>query len=157
VQYPGDPRVRGGRHGQGAGCLHHRGDGAGGDALDRPRPEPGEAVNEAAATLHEDLESTGRLVTLCHGRLGPEQHGLRYTDAGHGLMLLVRADGGVHRPPGGGLPLGNWPDRRWDENLIELRPGDTMLAFSDGLLDLYDGTLTALDRSLEPPSGGKND
>jgi phosphoserine phosphatase RsbU/P len=30
-----------------------------------------------------------------------------------------------------------------------MRPGDTVVAFSDGLLDLYDGTLAALDRIVE--------
>lgn len=110
---------------------------------------PGHAVTEAAATLHEDLERTGRLVTLCHARLDPDRHQLRYADAGHGLMLLVRADGSVHRPRAGGLPLGVLADQQWTEEVVDLRPGDTALAFSDGLLDLYDGTLASLGQIAE--------
>jgi hypothetical protein len=30
-----------------------------------------------------------------------------------------------------------------------LEPGDTLIPFSDGLLDLYDGTLAALDEIVE--------
>jgi serine phosphatase RsbU (regulator of sigma subunit) len=110
---------------------------------------PAAAVTEAAATLQEDLEETGTLVTLCHARLSPEEGVLRYADAGHGLMLLVRAHGGVRRPTGGGFPLGISADDRWTEQQVELRPGDVVVAFSDGLLDLYDGTLSALDRVVD--------
>jgi stage II sporulation SpoE-like protein/GAF domain-containing protein len=111
--------------------------------------DPGHAVTEAAATLHEDLERTGRLVTLCHAQLDPARHELRYADAGHGLMLLVRADGTAHRPTAGGLPLGVLADQTWAESVVHLEPGDTVLAFSDGLLDLYDGTLDSLDQIAE--------
>jgi hypothetical protein len=111
--------------------------------------DPGHAVTEAAATLHEDLERTGRLVTLCHAQLDPARHELRYADAGHGLMLLVRADGTAHRPRSGGLPLGVLADQTWDESVVHLEPGDTVLAFSDGLLDLYDGTLDSLEQIAE--------
>jgi hypothetical protein len=108
-------------------------------------PGPAEAVGSAAATLQQDLEETGTLVTLCHARLSPDTGLLRYTDAGHGLMLLVRADGSVRRPHGGGLPLGIFTSEQWVEGRVHLGPGDVVLAFSDGLLDLYDGTLAALD------------
>ena len=60
-------------------------------------------------------------------------------------MLLVQADGSVHRPGRGGMPLG-WPyDAEWSERSIRMAPGDVIVAFSDGVLDLYDGTLHALD------------
>jgi len=105
---------------------------------------PAEAVREAACTLYEDLEQAGSLVTLCHARLSLDGR-LRYADAGHGLMLWLRSDGEVVRPPAGGLPLGVVQDDDWPEDDLLLEPGDVVLAFSDGLLDLYDGTLGALD------------
>ncbi|WP_218938415.1 PP2C family protein-serine/threonine phosphatase [Modestobacter altitudinis] len=108
--------------------------------------DPGQALTRAAATLHEDLERTGRMVTLCHARLDTVAHELHYADAGHGLMLLVRADGSAHRPQDGGLPLGVLPDQTWTEQVVQLQPGDTAIAFSDGLLDLYDGTLDSLEQ-----------
>jgi serine phosphatase RsbU (regulator of sigma subunit) len=106
---------------------------------------PAEAVTQAAEALHEDLERAESMVTLCQARLDPRTHLLRYTDAGHGLMLRVRADGAVVRPSSGGLPIGVLPGQRWEEAEARLHPGDTVVAFSDGLLDLYDGTLAALD------------
>jgi hypothetical protein len=113
---------------------------------------PAEAVRQAAETLHEDLESSGTLVTLCHAALGADG-GLRFCDAGHGLMVLVRADGSVHRPPPGGLPLGVVPGERWAETELTVQPGDTVLAFSDGLLDLHGGSLDALDDVVAAASG----
>jgi len=112
-------------------------------------PGPAAAVADAAATLQEDLEETGTLVTLCHARLSPREGLLRYTDAGHGLVLLVRADGSVRRPTGGGFPLGVSADERWPEGRVLMEAGDVVVAFSDGLLDLHDGTLAALDRIVE--------
>jgi serine phosphatase RsbU (regulator of sigma subunit) len=116
-------------------------------------PGPGAAVTEAAATLQEDLEETGTLVTLCHARLSPGSGTLRYTDAGHGLILLLRADGTVRRPTGGGLPLGISDEERWPEGRVVMDPGDLVVAFSDGLLDVFDGTLAALDRVIEVVGG----
>ena len=33
-----------------------------------------------------------------------------------------------------------------DQESVQLHPGDSVLVFSDGLLDLYDGTFSSLDR-----------
>jgi hypothetical protein len=113
-----------------------------------------ETVRHAAVTLHEDLERTGTLVTAWHARLSPREGVLRYCDAGHGLVLVVHRDGSVRRPVSGGLPLGVFADGEWVEASVDLRPGDTVLAFSDGLLDLYDGTLSSLDQIIAAVSDG---
>jgi hypothetical protein len=102
--------------------------------------EPGKAVRDAAASLSEDLDETASMVTLCHGRLSPATAVFRFTDAGHGLILLVRADGSVVRPQQGGLPLGVLPDQEWREDRVVLAEGDVVVAFSDGLLELCGGT-----------------
>jgi hypothetical protein len=108
---------------------------------------PADAIREAAATLHEDLERTGTMVTLCHAVLRPDDGLVRYADAGHGLVLLVRANGAVRRVASGDLPVGVLPATKWTEATARLEPGDLVLAFSDGLLDLYPGGLPdALDR-----------
>jgi Stage II sporulation protein E (SpoIIE)/GAF domain len=106
---------------------------------------PAEAVRQAAASLDQDLQQTSTLVTMLHARLTPGTGEYTWTDAGHGLLMVVRADGTVHRSAGDGLPLGTMPGERWGEQRIVLCRGDTLVAFSDGLLDLYDGTLAALD------------
>jgi sigma-B regulation protein RsbU (phosphoserine phosphatase) len=41
--------------------------------------------------------------------------------------------------------VGLLPDTRWHSFEIRLNPGDMIVSFRDGVLDLYDGTLTAID------------
>jgi stage II sporulation SpoE-like protein/GAF domain-containing protein len=104
---------------------------------------PAEAIAAAAAALHDDLWRTDTLVTLCHARLRPADGLLRLADAGHGLTLLVRADGSVERTERGGVPLG-WPyDAEWPEHTLRLEPGDGVVIFSDGVLELYGGAQAA--------------
>ena len=103
------------------------------------------ALNTAQQVLEGDLEATGTFVTLFHGRLSPADGVVRFADAGHGLTVVVRADGRVERAPGTGLPLGAWPGTTWEEAEVRLELGDALVSVSDGVLDLYDGTLAALD------------
>jgi serine phosphatase RsbU (regulator of sigma subunit) len=103
-------------------------------------PSPAATVLDAAGALEEDLAQTGILVTLALARLVPDTGALTLVDAGHNLTALVRADGRVTVPESGGLPLGVLPDGDWVDQPDVLEPGDTLVTFSDGLLDLYDGT-----------------
>jgi serine phosphatase RsbU (regulator of sigma subunit) len=118
---------------------------------------PAEAVREAAFALDDDLQGTGTLVTLCQARLTPATGTLTWADAGHGLMVHVRADGEVVRARNGGLPLGALPDDSWPEHEISMRPGDVVVAFSDGLLDLYpsadDAFAAVVGAVREDPAG----
>jgi stage II sporulation SpoE-like protein/GAF domain-containing protein len=108
--------------------------------------DPADAVAEAAHALEDDLARTGTMVTLCHARMYPVTGTLLAVDAGHGLTLTVKADGSVSRTPsGGGLPLGILPDERWPQRRVRLDPGDTAVAFSDGLLDLFPGVEETFD------------
>jgi serine phosphatase RsbU (regulator of sigma subunit) len=103
------------------------------------------ALISAAAVLDGDLQETGTFVTLFHARLCALDGTVRFADAGHGLTLVVRADGGAERILSTGMPLGAWPDSSWDEAELQLHPGDVLVSVSDGVLDLYDGSLSALD------------
>ncbi|WP_108248798.1 PP2C family protein-serine/threonine phosphatase [Planctomonas deserti] len=99
----------------------------------------------AADVLQPDLEEAGSFVTMLHARLDAASGDLRYLDSGHGLGLIVRADGSTERlfsvnPPLGidlGIPL--------IARHTTIGPGDAFVAVSDGVLDLFDGTLTGLE------------
>jgi serine phosphatase RsbU (regulator of sigma subunit) len=108
--------------------------------------EPAAAIAEAARVLDDDLGRTATMVTLCHARIDPRTGTMLAVDAGHGLALTVKADGTIIRPPAGGnLPLGIMPDERWVQERIRIDPGDTVIAFSDGLLDLHPGVEETFD------------
>ena len=99
---------------------------------------PSEAVHQAAVALEEDLRRTTTIVTLCHLRFRPSSGRISFADAGHGMCLLVRDGKILPRPGSGGLPLGAGTGDGYPECVGRLDPGDTLVAFSDGLLDLYD-------------------
>jgi phosphoserine phosphatase RsbU/P len=110
------------------------------------RHAPAEAVRRAAAALEQDLQRTGTLVTLWHARVDPGTGATAVVDAGHGLHLVVR-DGAVvagDRPSG--LPLGVVPGDSWPPATTRLHPGDALVAFSDGLVDLWGGVEEAFEQ-----------
>lgn len=112
----------------------------------RPAVAPIEAVTAVNAQLLDDFSATGTFATAFVARLDLESGVLSFVDAGHGLTLLLRADGSVERLATVGLPVGIADDAEWegDERVIE--PGDVLVSCSDGLLDLYDGTLDSLEQ-----------
>lgn len=97
----------------------------------------GDAVTAAARSLEPDLDETSAFVTLFTARLDPESGLIRYVDAGHGLTLRIDAAGVPERLPAVDLPLGAAPEYVWTEQRIELRPGETLISVSDGLLDFF--------------------
>jgi len=104
------------------------------------------AVTTAAAELYPDLRSTGAFVTLLQARLDAASGSLLYVDAGHGLSIIVRAGSGVERLTATNYPLGITRDSDWRAHSTSLGPGDTLVVLSDGVLDLWDGSLASLDQ-----------
>lgn len=98
----------------------------------------GATTYRVARTLQGDLDRNESFVTLFQCAIDTATGDLRYVDAGAGLCVLVRTDGTVERLLGHDRPLGILPDDRWTEHRTTLGPGDRMLVFSDGLLDLLD-------------------
>jgi len=96
-----------------------------------------EGVGQAAATLAEDLNETTSFATLFHARLIAATGTVRYVDGGHGLTCIARASGVIDRLTVRGLPVGILPDASWTEGVVVLAPGDSLVAFSDGVLDSF--------------------
>ncbi|WP_138443903.1 PP2C family protein-serine/threonine phosphatase [Sinomonas susongensis] len=119
-------------------------------ALNAQEPaSPAEQLAGAGRVVDRDLEATGIFVTVFHARLEVETGALTFADAGHGLNLVVRADGTREQLRGSGLPLGlNFSTSRNNERAT-LEPGDTLVSFTDGLLDLHGGTLEAFEEIAE--------
>lgn len=103
------------------------------------------AVDAASAALTVDLDNAGVFVTAFHARLDMDSGLLSYVDAGHGLSIVARADGSSERLRSTSPPLGVDPETEWTVQTVQLDPGDTLIVVSDGVLDLYDGTLGSLD------------
>jgi sigma-B regulation protein RsbU (phosphoserine phosphatase) len=85
--------------------------------------------------LYESTDSA-RYATFFYGVYEDSTRRLTYVNAGHVPPVLVRANGGaprVERLTTGGLVIGLMPDPAYESATVELRPGDTLLIFSDGV------------------------
>ncbi|HEY0950126.1 GAF domain-containing SpoIIE family protein phosphatase [Nocardioides sp.] len=98
----------------------------------------GVTVTQVARRMGPDLARAESFVTLFEAAVDLDDGYLRYVDAGMGLCVVVRADGAVEQLRSDDLPIGVLPDDHWSEQSTTLAPGDRLLLFSDGLLDLID-------------------
>jgi len=69
------------------------------------------------------------------GLYNPDTHVLRWARAGHLPPVLVRDGTAAELPLPGGVLLGMDPDAQYEEATQSLRPGDTLLLFTDGLIE----------------------
>jgi PAS domain-containing protein len=81
-----------------------------------------------------DLTS-GVVGTVVCGRYDPRTQVLRWARAGHLPPVLVRAGTACQLPLPGGVLLGMDPDASYEEATQSLQPGDTLLLFTDGLIE----------------------
>lgn len=107
--------------------------------------DPVTALTLTQDCLATDLSQAGAFATLFHARLRASDGRILFSDAGHGLTLVIRTDGSWERLSSENMPVGLLPDSSWDSFETRLEPGDMIVSFSDGVLDLYDGTLAAID------------
>jgi hypothetical protein len=79
--------------------------------------------------------TSGVIGTVVCGLYNPETHVLRWARAGHLPPVLVRGETAAELPLPGGVLLGMDPDAEYEEATQALRPGDTLLLFTDGLIE----------------------
>jgi serine phosphatase RsbU (regulator of sigma subunit)/PAS domain-containing protein len=95
-------------------------------------------------------EFGGRFVTASAAHLSWQQDSLRVVlaTAGHPAPLLVKPDGTVQVLPGGGVPLGIFPDPEPAKLEVALSDGDLLFFFTDGLADARSPQATYFEDSL---------
>jgi len=88
-------------------------------------------LNEAALRSGTDMFVT--VLIMC---LDPGAHSLVVANAGHCYPLLRHSDGTVERVEGGnGFPVGLTRDAEFPEQGVSLGPGDSICAFTDGIVE----------------------
>jgi PAS domain S-box-containing protein len=102
---------------------------------------PAARVGLAAESMSRGLTDDGLFVTLFHARLDTWSGLLRYVDAGHGNCVVRRANGELVRLVERSLPLGVRSGERFKEGQVELGPGDVLLAYTDGLVEMQERTI----------------
>ncbi|MGC2697486.1 MAG: SpoIIE family protein phosphatase, partial [Candidatus Angelobacter sp.] len=76
-----------------------------------------------------------KYATLFLGFYDDIHHRLTYSNAGHLPPIVLARDGSIRRLETGGTVVGLFPDREYEEETVELYPGDMFIAFSDGITE----------------------
>ncbi len=87
------------------------------------------------------------LASMVVMRLDPGSGALDYCSAGHPPMLLQRGHGDLEWLSVGGTLLGISPGAAFASGHVDLQAGDTLLAYSDGVVEAHDG--------VDEPFGGE--
>ncbi len=80
-----------------------------------------------------DSSTPNRYATFFYGEYSPTTSVLDYVNAGHNAPMLLRVDGSVERLEEGGPVVGLIEVAAYRAGRTELRPGDRLLAYTDGL------------------------
>jgi PAS domain S-box-containing protein len=99
---------------------------------------PARRMTVAAETMALGLD--GLFVTAFQARLDLGTGVLRYVDAGHGYCALRLASGELVSLGTRSLPLGVEMDATFSEGEVRMDPGDSILMYSDGLVETEAGT-----------------
>jgi hypothetical protein len=94
-------------------------------------------LNYAACHLTERIAGT----VIC-GQYAPDTRVLRWARAGHLPPVLVRDGAAEMLPLPEGVLLGLDPKAEYEEASCQLRVGDTLLLFTDGLIERRSGSIT---------------
>ena len=108
-----------------------------------------EAFNRTAYDLDQDLGDTSTFVTAFGACIDPATGHGQYVDAGHGLAVVMDAEGVPRRLTSGGLPIGAISGDHWVAHDFVLEPGDALVVVSDGILDFFDNPDEALEALSE--------
>src|SRR6516162_7181070 len=99
-----------------------------------PDSDPAETVTEINRHLCY-LRPAAPFVTAFLAQIDCDSGQLAYCNAGHFAPILLRADGQAELLDVGGPLLGAMENSMYQSGHVTLEPGDTLLAYSDGVLE----------------------
>ncbi|GIG00060.1 PP2C family protein-serine/threonine phosphatase [Catellatospora citrea] len=108
-------------------------------------PDPAAVISNLNTVLYQEYRNSGhRYCTVVFGVLSsPAADGSRtaaIAGGGHPAALLTRADGSTrYQNTTSGPIVGIIPEAAFTTNTLTLRPGDTLLLYSDGILEARSG------------------
>jgi serine phosphatase RsbU (regulator of sigma subunit)/anti-sigma regulatory factor (Ser/Thr protein kinase) len=97
---------------------------------------PGQVLERANEIIHQDIPPK-MFVTCLYALLDPENGQLLYANAGHDLPYHRHQSGGVSELRATGMPLGLMPGMQYEEKETRLAPGDSILFYSDGIVEAH--------------------
>jgi serine phosphatase RsbU (regulator of sigma subunit)/anti-sigma regulatory factor (Ser/Thr protein kinase) len=115
---------------------------------------PGEVITKLAQFSHR---THTRMATVVYATLNLNTWVFRFARAGHPYPLLVRSDGSaIFLSDAGGPPLGTGGASAYDEQRVALSAGETLLLYTDGLIErrglrLSEGEAQLVDAAMQAP------
>ena len=76
-----------------------------------------------------------KYATLFLGFYDGDSCRLTYSNAGHLAPIILGQDGSVRRLEAGGMVVGLFDNMEYQEETVEIRPGEIFIAFSDGMTE----------------------
>ena len=98
--------------------------------------DPTAAIRQANRWIYEDGRSS-MFVTVFYGMLDPAGMRFSYVNAGHTPPLLVRGTGVEELGGSRGIALGVVPDVAIASTTLELRHGDLLVLYTDGVTEAF--------------------
>ena len=98
-------------------------------------------------SLHQEWVRTERFVTMLYAMYAPQTNILRYANAGHHPLILVR-NGVCRLLSTGDMLLGVVDTATFTEGEVTLRHGDVLVAYTDGIIEARNagGTMFGVER-----------
>ena len=110
-----------------------------------------------------DVTPVGKFISFFYAVLDSASHRLTYCNCGHNPPLLVRADGSSAELEAAGAVLGQFPQWSYEQSELQMRAGDQLLIFTDGLVeacnanDEFFGEQTLIDIARESLNSSAGD
>ena len=120
-------------------------------------PSPGEVLARVNTLLLPDIPDN-MFVTCFYAVLDPRTGRVTFANAGQNLPMMRSGDQ-VTELMARGMPLGLMPDMMYEEDEVVVAPGDSLLFYSDGLVEAHDsqgemfGKPRVIDRVRNHPGG----
>jgi sigma-B regulation protein RsbU (phosphoserine phosphatase) len=117
--------------------------------------DDGPAVLDAVNRQVYESSLADRYATVFYGVFDSATRMLRYVNAGHHCPMVIRRDNSILWLEAGGAPVGMFPDWKYDQGVVELHPGDVILAYTDGVIEAMnpDGEEWGIDGLREAVAG----
>ena len=97
---------------------------------------PSEDIIKVNRLIQRDA-AQGMFITLFYAEIDPKTNTLTYINAGHNPpMLLGKTNGTVHYLERTGMAAGVEEDSRYEQVTLDFLPGDTLLIYTDGVIDV---------------------
>ncbi len=100
------------------------------------RHSPARILEHLNRVMYADLENSHRFVTLFYSEYDPETHILSFSNAAHNPPLWWQAKTKkIQRLDAMGMLIGLEADSNYEDNQVQLSPGDRVIYYTDGFTD----------------------